>query len=170
MGLRFKNRFWERITIPTAGDQSTTDLPISWAVYPPNGIVTETARSKQEPGVLPVYAWMTDITTWLPLSAMERRSLTLFCLARPYTGAKDPDTGEQVNVYDLFISTADAVWSVATSTGDSMFLPGQFATHFEAARKPEDNIFFASEHPSRHHTCIAGACKLAHKAVRACST
>ena len=126
MGLCFKNRFWERVTIPTAGGQSTIDLPIRWAVYPSNSIVTETARSEQSPGVLLVYAWMTDATTWLPLSAVERRSLALFCLARPYKGAKDPDIGEQVNVYDLLISTADAVWSIVTSTGDSMFLHGQF--------------------------------------------
>lgn len=111
------DRFWERVTpSPTAGGQSTSDLPIRWAVYPSNGIVTETARSNQGPGVLLVYAWMTDATTWLPLSATERRSLALSCSARLHKDAKDPDTGEQVNVYDLLISTADAVWSVTTST------------------------------------------------------
>lgn len=116
-GLRSKNRFWERVTpSPTAGGQSTSDLPIRWAVYLSNGIVTETARSNQGLGVLLVYAWMTDATTWLPLSATERRSLALFCLARLHKDAKDPDTGGQVNVYDLLISTADAVWPVTTST------------------------------------------------------
>ena len=52
MGLRFKTRFWERVTPKTSkGGQSTTDLPIRWIVYPSNGI------GEDGPGVLLIYAW-----------------------------------------------------------------------------------------------------------------
>lgn len=160
MGLRFKTRFWERVKPrQTYGGQSTTDLPIRWIVYPSNGI------GEDGPGVLLVYAWMTDATTWLPLSPAERRSLALFCLSQMYNGEVDSLTGVPVDVYDLLIGTADAVWSARTSTGDAMFLPGQWLTRFEPARRPEGNIFFAGEHLSYHHTWIAGACESAHKAV-----
>ncbi|KAI9465780.1 hypothetical protein BJY52DRAFT_1220524 [Lactarius psammicola] len=149
MGLRFKTRFWERVAPKsTQGGQSTTDLPIRWVVYPSNGI------GEDGPGVLLVYAWMTDATTWLPLTPTERRSLALFCLAEMYN-----------DVYDLLIGTSDAVWSTKSATGDAMFLPGQFASRFEPGRKPEGNIFFAGEHLSRHHTWIAGALESGHKAV-----
>ena len=160
MGLRFKTRFWERVKPkPTFGGQSTTDLPIRWIVYPSNGI------NEDGPGVLLVYAWMTDATTWLPLSCTERRSLALFCLSRMYDGEEDSVTGVPVDVHDLLIGTADAVWSARTSTGDAMFLPGQWLSRFEPARRPEGDVFFAGEHLSHRHTWIAGACESAHKAV-----
>jgi monoamine oxidase len=172
MGLRFKTRFWERVAPratpsdqstqdgqSTQGGQSTTDLPIRWVVYPSNGI------GEKGPGVLLVYAWMTDATTWLPLTPTERRSLALFCLARMYNGEVDSVTRTKINVYDLLIGTTDAVWSTKSATGDAMFLPGQFAARFEPARKPEGNIFFAGEHLSRHHTWIAGALESGHQAV-----
>jgi monoamine oxidase len=160
MGLRFKTRFWERVAPKsTQGGQSTMDLPIRWVVYPSNGI------GKDDPGVLLVYAWMTDATTWLPLTPTERRSLALFCLARMYNDEMDTRTHTKIDVYDLLIGTTDAVWSTKSATGDAMFLPGQFAARFEPARKPEGNIFFAGEHLSRHHTWIAGALESGHNAV-----
>ncbi|KAJ7896117.1 hypothetical protein B0H13DRAFT_2234518 [Mycena leptocephala] len=153
MGLRFKTRFWERVgpNGPSEGGQSTTDLPVRWLVFPSNGIGTD------GPGVLLIYAWMTDTTTWLPLSPTERRSLALYCIAKLYNGLVDPESGDPINVHDLLISTADAVWSSATATGDAMFLPGQFHTHFEPARRPEGRVYFAGEHLSYHHTWISGA-------------
>ena len=160
MGLRFKTRFWERVAPkPTQGGQSTTDLPIRWVVYPFNGI------GKDGTGVLLVYAWMTDATTWLPLMPTERRSLALFCLKQMYNGEMDTLTHTKIDVYDLLIGTTDAVWSTKSATGDATFLPGQFASRFEPARKPEGNIFFAGEHLSRHHTWIAGALESGHNAV-----
>ncbi|KAH9177715.1 flavin-containing amine oxidoreductase-domain containing protein [Lactarius sanguifluus] len=161
MGLRFKTRFWERVGLKSMqGGQSTTDLPIRWIVYPSNGI------GGDGPGVLLVYAWMTDATTWLPLTPTERRSLALYCLARMYNGEVDTKTKKEIDVYDLLIGSSDAVWSAKTSTGDAMFLPGQFKSRFEAGRKPEGNIFFAGEHLSRHHTWISGALESGHQAVR----
>ncbi|KAH9177713.1 flavin-containing amine oxidoreductase-domain containing protein [Lactarius sanguifluus] len=161
MGLRFKTRFWERVGHKSMrGGQSTTDLPIRWIVYPSNGI------GGDGPGVLLVYAWMTDATTWLPLTPTERRSLALYCLARMYNGEVDTKTKKEIDVYDLLIGSSDAVWSAKTSTGDAMFLPGQFKSRFEAGRKPEGNIFFAGEHLSRHHTWISGALESGHQAVR----
>ena len=154
MGLRFKTRFWERVVAdpgPTKGGQSTTDLPIRWVVYPSNGIGSD------GPGVLLIYAWMTDATAWLPLTPVERRSLALFCLADMYDEKVDPASNTPIRVRDLLIGTSDAVWSTRSATGDAMFLPGQFAARFEPARQPEKNIFFAGEHLSRHHTWISGA-------------
>ena len=160
MGLRFETRFWERVAPrSTEGGQSTTDLPIRWVVYPSNGI------GNDGPGVLLVYAWMTDATTWLPLTPTERRSLALFCLADMYNGEMDTQTHTKINVYDLLIGTSDAVWSTKSATGDAMFLPGQFKARFEPARKAEGNIYFAGEHLSRHHTWIAGALESGHHAV-----
>ncbi|KAF8273500.1 hypothetical protein EI94DRAFT_1239526 [Lactarius quietus] len=160
MGLRFKTRFWERVPVdPTEGGQSTTDLPIRWVVYPSNGI------GEDGPGVLLIYAWMTDATTWLPLTPRERRSLALFCLADMYNDKMDPRYNKRINVYNLLISTSDAVWSTKSATGDAMFLPGQFTSRFEPARQPEGNIFFAGEHLSRHHTWITGALESGHQAV-----
>ncbi|KAI1081315.1 hypothetical protein F5B20DRAFT_569735 [Whalleya microplaca] len=159
MGLRFKTRFWERAQ-PNAssGGQSTTDLPIRWIVFPSNGM------EEDGPGVLLVYAWMTDASNWLPLTPLERRSLALECIARMYENQWDGD--KKINVYDLLIETSDAVWSASTATGDAMFLPGQFEARFDVARKPEGNIFFAGEHLSYHHTWISGAANSALKVAR----
>jgi monoamine oxidase len=160
MGLRFKTRFWERVgSIPCNGGQSTTDLPIRWIVYPSNGI------GEDGPGVLLVYSWMTDADAWLPLTAEARRDLALANLAEIYNGQIDTKDGTVINVYDLILSTSDAVWSARNSTGDAMFLPGQFLSRFEAARQPEGNIYFAGEHLSRHHTWIAGALESAWETV-----
>ncbi|KAI1129217.1 hypothetical protein F5Y10DRAFT_291301 [Nemania abortiva] len=159
MGLRFKTRFWERVR-PNAseGGQSTTDLPIRWIVYPSNAI------GDDGPGVLLIYAWMTDASNWLPLTPIERRNLALECIARMYQGQSDGN--KEINVYDLLIETSDAVWSQSTATGDAMFLPGQFQVRFDVARKPEGNIFFAGEHLSYHHTWISGAAESALQVVR----
>jgi monoamine oxidase len=152
MGLRFKTRFWERVgEIPCRGGQSTTDLPIRWIVYPSNGI------GDDGPGVLLVYSWMTDADAWLPLTPKERRNLALANLAEIYNGLIDTKDGSVINVYHLIMATSDAVWSARNSTGDAMFLPGQFLSRFEAARQPEGNVYFAGEHLSHHHTWIAGA-------------
>ncbi|KAH9969386.1 hypothetical protein BGW80DRAFT_631485 [Lactifluus volemus] len=160
MGLHFKTRFWERVgSIPCNGGQSTTDLPIRWIVYPSNGI------GEDGPGVLLVYSWMTDADAWLPLTPEARRDLALANLAEIYNGQIDTKDGTVINVYDLIISTSDAVWSARSSTGDAMFLPGQFLSRFEAARQPEGNIYFAGEHLSRHHTWIAGALESAWETV-----
>ncbi|KAK7738424.1 hypothetical protein SLS62_011401 [Diatrype stigma] len=159
MGMRFKTRFWERVTPkPSNGGQSTTDLPIRWIVFPSNGI------DEDGPGVLLVYAWMTDASNWLPLTPLERRSLALECLATMYQGKKDGDT--EINVHDLLIETSDAVWSASTATGDAMFLPGQFSARFNVARQPEGNVYFAGEHLSYHHTWISGAADSALNVVR----
>jgi monoamine oxidase len=160
MGLRFKTRFWEHVTeIPCCGGQSTTDLPIRWIVYPSNGI------GEDGPGVLLVYSWMTDADAWLPLTSEERRTLALANLAEIYNGLRDTHDGSVINVYDLIIATSDAVWSAHNSTGDAMFLPGQFLSRFEAARQPEGNVYFAGEHLSHHHTWIAGALESAWETV-----
>jgi len=160
MGLRFKTRFWERVgPVPCKGGQSTTDLPIRWIVYPSNGI------GDDGPGVLLVYSWMTDADAWLPLTPEERRDLALANLAEVYNGQVDTEDGSIINVYDLILETSDAIWSARNSTGDAKFLPGQFLSRFEAARRPEGNIFFAGEHLSRHHTWIAGAVESAWETV-----
>ncbi|KAH8988376.1 flavin-containing amine oxidoreductase-domain containing protein [Lactarius akahatsu] len=160
MGLRFKTRFWERVgEIPCHGGQSTTDLPIRWIVYPSNGI------GEDGPGVLLVYSWMTDADAWLPLTTEERKSLALANLAEIYNGLVDAKDGSVINVYDLIMATSDAVWSARNSTGDAMFLPGQFLSRFEAARQPERNVYFAGEHLSHHHTWIAGALESAWETV-----
>ena len=152
MGLRFKTRFWERVgAIPCLGGQSTTDLPIRWIVYPSHGI------GDDGPGVLLVYSWMTDADAWLPLTPTERQTLALANLAEIYNGLVDTRDGSIVDVHALLIETSDAVWSARNSTGDAMFLPGQFLSRFEAARSPEANVYFAGEHLSHHHTWIAGA-------------
>ena len=160
MGLRFKTRFWEHVAeVPCCGGQSTTDLPIRWIVYPSNGIGSD------GPGVLLVYSWMTDADAWLPLTSEERRTLALANLAEIYNGLRDTRDGSIINVYELIISTSDAVWSARNSTGDAMFLPGQFLSRFEAARQPEGNVYFAGEHLSHHHTWIAGALESAWQTV-----
>ncbi|OTA99929.1 hypothetical protein M426DRAFT_15985 [Hypoxylon sp. CI-4A] len=155
MGMRFKTRFWEHVTPgPSNGGQSTTDLPIRWVVFPSNGC------KEDGPGVLLVYAWMTDANNWLSLSALERRSLAINCIEKLYDGRKD-DRNNIINVGDLLIETSDAIWSTSTATGDAMFLPGQFSKHFDNARRHEGNIYFAGEHLSYHHTWLSGAARSA---------
>ncbi|TFY82155.1 hypothetical protein EWM64_g1853 [Hericium alpestre] len=152
MGLRFKTRFWETTEPTTKGGQSTTDLPIRWIVYPSNGI------DNTGPGVLLVYSWMTDASTWLPLTPLERRSLALQCLNELYRPT--------VDVYAELMETFDVVWSSETATGDAMFLPGQFKSRFDPAVAKEGNVYFAGEHLSQHHTWIAGALESALNAVQ----
>ncbi|KAJ6605316.1 hypothetical protein DFH09DRAFT_1242165 [Mycena vulgaris] len=150
MGLRFKTRFWERTepNRPSHGGQSTTDLPIRWVVFPSNGIGAD------GPGVLLIYAWMSDASAWLPLTELERRDLALRLDGKP------------IDVFDLVIGTADSTWSSMAATGDAMFLPGRFTTRFEPARRPEGSIYFAGKHLSRHHTWISGAAESALCTVR----
>ena len=160
MGLRFKTRFWERVAFMACqGGQSTTDLPIRWIVYPSNGI------GDGGPGVLLVYSWMADAATWLPLTLEERRDVALQNLAKIYDGKIDTKDGSVINVRNLFMEASDAAWSARNSTGDAKFLPGQFLSRFEAARRPEGNIYFAGEHLSRRHTWIAGALESAWETV-----
>jgi hypothetical protein len=108
---------------------------------------------------------MTDADAWLPLTPEERRNLALANLAEIYNGQVDTKDGSVINVYDLIMSTSDAVWSARNSTGDAKFLPGQFTSRFEAARRPEGSVYFAGEHLSRHHTWIAGALESAWETV-----
>lgn len=79
MGMRFKTRFWEsQASDPEKGGQSVTDLPIRWVVLPSYGI------NDKGPGVLLLYAWMTDAQAWLPLSPSARRALAINCLEQAY--------------------------------------------------------------------------------------
>lgn len=66
IGMRFRTRFWERVTNPSRGGQSITDLPSRWFVYPSYGI------GDDGPGVLLLYAWMTDAAGWSPQSEADR--------------------------------------------------------------------------------------------------
>ncbi|KAK1215608.1 hypothetical protein PQX77_021780 [Marasmius sp. AFHP31] len=157
MGMRFRRRFWERVSAPSMGGQSTTDLPIRWVVFPSNGI-----GSVDTPGVLLVYAWMTDATTWLPLTPIERRQLAINNLQRLYDGLLT----EGESIASLLMETSEAIWSQSTATGDASYLPGQFLDRFDAARRPEGNIHFAGEHLSFHHTWISGAADSALRTAR----
>ncbi|KAI5839380.1 hypothetical protein DFP73DRAFT_587539 [Morchella snyderi] len=144
MGLRFKTRFWEKVSTSSWAGQSTTDLPIRWIVYPSYGINTE------GPGVLLIYSWMTDASVWSSVKFDDRVRCALHHLVEVY---KDED----VDVYDLFMAANDMPLAEHNPTGDCMLLPGQFTKYFEIAQESEGNIYFASEHLSRHHTWITGA-------------
>lgn len=61
---------------------------------------------------------MTDATTWLPLTPMERRILAIQCIQEVYKDIKD-DEGKKVDVGDLLVGTAGAVWSESTATDNA---------------------------------------------------
>jgi monoamine oxidase len=143
IGMRFRTRFWEQVANPSRGGQSITDLPSRWFVYPSYGI------GDDGPGVLLLYAWMTDAAGWSPQSEDDRVRLALRDLDAVYGG--------EVDVHDLFIEAFDVAWASEWATGDAMFFPGQFRQLFNAARLPEGSIYFAGEHLSVHHTWIVGA-------------
>jgi monoamine oxidase len=143
IGMRFKSRFWEKVARPSRGGQSTTDLPSRWFVYPSCGI------GDHGPGVLLLYSWMTDAAGWLPQSQAERVRIALRDLDTVYRG--------EVDVHAQFIEAFDVAWPLQWATGDAMFFPGQFRQLFNVARQPEENIYFAGEHLSVHHTWIVGA-------------
>ncbi|EXX60758.1 hypothetical protein RirG_176990 [Rhizophagus irregularis DAOM 197198w] len=143
IGLRFKTRFWEKVSPPSKGGQSITDLPSRWFVYPSYGI------GDNGPGVLLLYAWMTDAIAFLPKNEKERICLGLRDLKKVY--------GDQVDIDDQFIEGYSINWTDEESTGDAMFFPGQFRNLFNIARAPEGNVYFAGEHLSVHHTWILGA-------------
>lgn len=147
IGLRFRERFWEKGERPIRGGQSITDSPSRWVVYPSNGIGSE------GPGVLLHYAWMTDAYTWLPQSREERTRLALRDLSRLHP---------EVDVEGLFTESDDIMWATEWAAGDAKFLPGQFREVFTAGQAPEGNIYFAGEHLSIHHTWILGALDSAH--------
>ncbi|WP_150244105.1 flavin monoamine oxidase family protein [Nocardiopsis quinghaiensis] len=142
IGLRFKSRFWEQGERPTRGGQSITDLPSRWVVYPSNGIGDE------GPGALLHYSWMTDAYVWLPQPSEQRVALALRDLQRLHP---------EVDVETEFIEAFDVAWATQWAAGDAKFLPGQFRKVFNAGRAPENNIHFAGEHLSVHHTWILGA-------------
>ncbi|KAL0953927.1 hypothetical protein HGRIS_005092 [Hohenbuehelia grisea] len=152
LGMRFKTRFWERVSTPALGGQSITDLRSRWVVYPSNGLGSDS------PGVLLTYTWMSDASYWLPLSSKERIDAALADLAELYEG--------EVDVYEEFIEGKDVCWQEQWATGDAMFYPGQLTAFAKAAAAPEGNVYFAGEHLSRHHTWIAGAIDSALSTVR----
>lgn len=139
IGIRFKSRFWERISTPSHGGQSTTDLPIRWIVYPSYGI------GETGPGVLLLYSWLTDALLWSSIPFRERVNISLGHLATVYRG-------QGVDIFNEFIAADDTAWSERNPMGDAMFLPGQFTQFFDVARESEGQIYFAGEHLSRHHT------------------
>lgn len=144
IGLRFRTRFWERVTqAPSRGGQSISDIPSRWCVYPSYGIGDGGA------GVLLLYSWMTDAAGWLPQSAGDRIRIALRDLQDFYPG--------EVDVRAEFLESFDVAWPLEWATGDAMFFPGQFRQLFNAARAPAGNVFFAGEHLSVHHTWIVGA-------------
>jgi monoamine oxidase len=143
IGMRFRTRFWEKVSRPSFGGQSISDLPMRWCVYPSYGLGTE------GPGALLLYSWMTDAYDWLPKSQEDRVRIGLQNLQKLY--------GDEVNVREEFIEAFDVAWPMEWATGDAMFFPGQFRRLFNVARRPEGNIYFAGEHLSVHHTWIVGA-------------
>lgn len=143
IGLRFKTRFWEQLPNAAMGGQSSSDLPMRWCVYPSYGLGDTGA------GVLLLYSWMTDAYNWLPQKPDERVRLALRDLQTLYQGT--------VDIHEQFIESYDVAWPSEWATGDAMFFPGQFRQLFNAARQPEQNIYFAGEHLSVHHTWIVGA-------------
>lgn len=144
IGLRFRTRFWERLsTKPCCGGQSTTDLRFRWIVFPSNDV------GSNDSGVLLLYCWMSDATKWASASQTDRIRICLHDLSKYY--ADDPS----VNINDQFIEACDIMWTAETCGGDAMFLPGQFSRYFEVSREQEKNIYFAGEHLSRHHTWVS---------------
>jgi monoamine oxidase len=143
IGLRFKTRFWEQLPNAAMGGQSSSDLPMRWCVYPSYGLGDAGA------GVLLLYSWMTDAYNWLPQNPDERIRLALRDLQTLYQ--------DTVDIHEQFIESYDVAWPSEWATGDAMFFPGQFRQLFNTARQPEQNIYFAGEHLSVHHTWIVGA-------------
>ncbi|KAG8691046.1 hypothetical protein FRC08_010283 [Ceratobasidium sp. 394] len=156
MGMRFKERFWETMVpeggLPEKGGQSVTDLPIRLVVLPSYGI------GEKGPGVLLLYALLTDAQAWLPPSAVARRALAIQCLDQVYPHVQ--------GVEKLLIETADVTWASSSAIGDASFLPGQWATRFLPGCRPEKHIHFAGEHLSYNHTWIVGAIQSASRVVR----
>jgi monoamine oxidase len=146
IGLRFADRFWEKVDRPSFGGQSLTDLPSRWVVYPSYGLRDE------GPGVLLLYSWMTDALAWLPLSDEQRKELALRDLATLY---------DEHTITSKFIEHRSISWSAEYATGDAMFFPGQFSDLYRIARQAEGGVYFAGEHLSPHHTWILGALKSA---------
>lgn len=93
---------------------------------------------------------MSDALKWAALSREQRVKLCLHDIAKFFSDV-------QVDVHEQYIDAFDILWSDEYCAGDAMFLPGQFSRFHDAARRPEGNIHFASEHLSKHHTWIAGA-------------
>lgn len=143
IGMRFRTRFWEKVSRPAMGGQSISDLPMRWCVYPSYGM------GDDGPGALLLYSWMTDAYNWLPKSREERVRIGLRNLQELY--------GSEVDVREEFIEAFDVAWPTEWATGDAMFFPGQFRRLFNVARRPEGNVYFAGEHLSVHHTWIVGA-------------
>jgi monoamine oxidase len=143
IGLRFKTRFWEQLPQAAMGGQSSSDLPMRWCVYPSYGLGDSGA------GVLLLYSWMTDAYNWLPQNPEERVRLALRDLQTLYQNT--------VDIHEQFIESFDVAWPSEWATGDAMFYPGQFRQLFNSARQAEQNIYFAGEHLSVHHTWIVGA-------------
>lgn len=142
IGLRFKSRFWEKVSKPSYGGQSITDLPGRWIVYPSYGLHDD------GDGVLLCYSWMGDALKWLPKSTEEQEQLALRDLSNLY--------GEKL-IKDQFLESKAVSWATEWSLGDAHFLPGQFENFFKVLQVPENNIHFAGEHLSVHHTWILGA-------------
>jgi monoamine oxidase len=144
IGLHFRSRFWEHTSRPSFGGQSTTDLRFHWIVYPSNDL------EHRGSGVLLLYCWMTDASSWNSMSKEERVQLALHDLDRFFRN-------DGVDVYKQYIEAWDISWSCEGATGDAQFLPGQFSRFHEIANRLEGNIHFAGEHLSKHHTWISGA-------------
>lgn len=146
IGLKFRSRFWENSEMsrnnPSFGGQSTTDLPSRWIVYPSNGIQDDGS------GVLLCYNWMSDSLKMLPLSQREREEIALRDLSKIY---------QDDVIRENFMESHSICWASEWPLGAAQFLPGQFKKYGGDMNAPEDNIYFAGEHLSVHHTWIMGA-------------
>jgi monoamine oxidase len=142
IGIQFKTRFWERKGM--YGGRTVTDLPITYAQYPSNGIGTP------EPGVVMAsYTWEDDAIPWDSLDTEARFEYALKNLATIH--------GKQV--YREYLAGASHSWIRDPYYGGAftMFKPYQAMELSPYISTPEGRVHFAGEHASSTHAWIQGA-------------
>ena len=157
IGLRFKNRFWEKCPRPSKGGKSITDLPCRWVVYPSYGIGDEGN------GVLLMYTWMTDSDHWLPKGQEDKITMALNYLQVLYPNE---------NIADLYLGGKPGcetylkeAFAIEWDTGIPYFDEGQFTHLYPIMLRQQQNIYFAGDHLSMNHAWIVGALDSARRTV-----
>ncbi|KAG4417758.1 hypothetical protein IFR04_009127 [Cadophora malorum] len=163
IGMTFKSRWWESLTLPFVGGQSFSDLPIRRCVYPSYGLNTTDAAG----AMIASYTWGQDSSRLgayyeAPESRAHIINATLRELARMNNVTEDflNEQFVEAHLYNWYAHEA-SIGAFA------LFSPGQFSTLMPALLQPaaDGKLHFAGEALSSGHAWIIGALNSAYRSV-----
>ncbi|THU83366.1 amine oxidase [Dendrothele bispora CBS 962.96] len=161
VAIKFKQRWWEKLTRPQIGGSSTTDRPLRTVVYPSYGIGSEDAT------MIVSYTWAQDARRMGSYATGHDSASEQLLIERIKFDLADMHDIDDMSILDhVDHKIVDWYKDEYASGAFALLAPGQFSSIYREVTQPVMGMFhFAGEATSVHHAWVVGSLNSAYRAV-----